>query len=177
MPTVVQFRRGTTTQNNNFTGAVGEISVDTELDTLRVHDGTTAGGFELVNTTAVQSVANKSFTASTFADNLIQGDATGTDVTVGTAVEVDSFAHNSSVTSLEYLVLASDGVAGETQTSKYVATYDGTNAAGSEYGVVFTGSGTLGTLSFNVDGDNLKLYFTRAGSNTVSVKVFKTVIQ
>ena len=44
MPTQVQWRRGTTTQNNSFTGAEGELSVDTTLDTLRVHDGSTAGG-------------------------------------------------------------------------------------------------------------------------------------
>ena len=48
MPTVVQFRRGTTAQNDAFTGAVGEISVDTQKDTIRVHDGSTAGGFELL---------------------------------------------------------------------------------------------------------------------------------
>jgi len=47
MPTQVQFRRGTTTQNNSFTGAVGELSVDTTLDTVRVHDGSTAGGHRL----------------------------------------------------------------------------------------------------------------------------------
>ena len=47
MPTQVQFRRGTTTQNNAFTGAVGEISVDTTLDTVRIHDGSTAGGHRL----------------------------------------------------------------------------------------------------------------------------------
>ena len=47
MPTQVQFRRGTTTQNDNFTGAVGEISVDTTLDTIRVHDGSTGGGHRL----------------------------------------------------------------------------------------------------------------------------------
>jgi len=46
MPTVLQFRRGTTAQNNAFTGAAGEISVDTDNDSLRIHDGTTAGGFE-----------------------------------------------------------------------------------------------------------------------------------
>ena len=34
MPTVVQLRRGTTAQNDVFTGAVGEISVDTTLNTL-----------------------------------------------------------------------------------------------------------------------------------------------
>lgn len=40
----VQLRRGTTAQNNNFTGAVGEVTVDTTAKTLRVHDGTTPGG-------------------------------------------------------------------------------------------------------------------------------------
>ena len=48
MPTVLQFRRGTTTQNNAFTGALGEITYDTTVDTLRVHDGSTAGGFAMV---------------------------------------------------------------------------------------------------------------------------------
>ena len=47
MPTQVQFRRGTTAQNNNFTGAIGEISVNTSNNTIRVHDGSTVGGFEL----------------------------------------------------------------------------------------------------------------------------------
>ena len=47
MPTQVQFRRGTTAQNNSFTGAAGEISVNTSNNTIRVHDGATAGGFEL----------------------------------------------------------------------------------------------------------------------------------
>ena len=40
----VQFRRGTETENNAFTGAVGEITVDTTNKQLRVHDGSTAGG-------------------------------------------------------------------------------------------------------------------------------------
>jgi hypothetical protein len=40
----VQLRRGTTAENNSFTGAVGEITVDTTLSTIRVHDGVTQGG-------------------------------------------------------------------------------------------------------------------------------------
>ena len=47
MPTQIQFRRGTVAQNNSFTGAAGEISVNTDIDARRVHDGSTAGGFEL----------------------------------------------------------------------------------------------------------------------------------
>ena len=52
MPTQVQFRRGTTAQNNSFTGAAGEITVNTSNNTLRVHDGSTAGGFELATSNA-----------------------------------------------------------------------------------------------------------------------------
>jgi len=48
MPTVLQFRRGSTSQNNSFTGALGEITVDTTVDALRIHDNSTAGGFETV---------------------------------------------------------------------------------------------------------------------------------
>ena len=64
MATQVQFRRGTTTQNNAFTGANGEISVDTDIRTLRIHDGTTGGGSAtLMNTTTAQTALNKTFSS------------------------------------------------------------------------------------------------------------------
>jgi len=47
MATQVQLRRGTATENNSFTGAQGELSYDTTNKRVRVHDGSTAGGFEL----------------------------------------------------------------------------------------------------------------------------------
>ena len=40
----IQIRRGSATEHQNFTGAVGEITMDTTNNTLRVHDGETAGG-------------------------------------------------------------------------------------------------------------------------------------
>ena len=48
MPTQLQFRRGTTAQNNSFTGAVGELSIDTDTKNIRIHDGSNAGGAELI---------------------------------------------------------------------------------------------------------------------------------
>ena len=48
MPTVLQFRRGTAAQNDSFTGSAGELTIDTSNKTLRVHDGATAGGSQLV---------------------------------------------------------------------------------------------------------------------------------
>ena len=47
MPTVLQHRRGTATQNNAFTGSAGELTVDLTNRTIRVHDGSTAGGNRL----------------------------------------------------------------------------------------------------------------------------------
>lgn len=45
--TQVKRRRGTTAENDAFTGAEGEIVVDTERHELRVHDGSTVGGYRI----------------------------------------------------------------------------------------------------------------------------------
>jgi len=74
MSTQVQFRRGTTTQNNAFTGAAGEISVDTDLKTIRLHDGTTAGGgATMLNNISAQTALNKTFSTG----SVWQGSAVG----------------------------------------------------------------------------------------------------
>ena len=44
MPTSVQFRRGTSSNNSTFVGLDGEITIDTTDWTLRIHDGVTPGG-------------------------------------------------------------------------------------------------------------------------------------
>lgn len=49
----VQLRRGTTSGHSSFTGVVGEVTVDTDKDTLVVHDGSTAGGFPLAKESAL----------------------------------------------------------------------------------------------------------------------------
>lgn len=57
MATQVQFRRGTATQNNAFTGSEGELSVNLSNYSLRLHDGVSAGGYE---------IARQDFTNATF---------------------------------------------------------------------------------------------------------------
>ena len=44
MATVLQLRRGNTATMQTFTGAAGEIVVNTDTDTVHVHDGSLAGG-------------------------------------------------------------------------------------------------------------------------------------
>ncbi len=47
MSTQIRFRRGTTAEHANFTGAMAEVTVDMDKMTLVVHDGSTAGGIPL----------------------------------------------------------------------------------------------------------------------------------
>ena len=58
MPTQLQFRRGTTSQNNSFTGAVGELSIDTDTENIRIHDGSSAGGAEIVPAGTIVAFGN-----------------------------------------------------------------------------------------------------------------------
>jgi hypothetical protein len=84
----VQIRRGTTTEHSTFTGAVGEITVDTTKDTLVVHDGSLAGGYPLARATGdqlfvnvVETVYNLSGTAIDASNGNIQYKTIGANTT------------------------------------------------------------------------------------------------
>ena len=72
----IQLRRGTTAQINAFTGAVGEVSVDTDKDVLVVHDGVTAGGFPV----AARANANGSVSIIAKDGSVITTITTGTKI-------------------------------------------------------------------------------------------------
>lgn len=71
MSTEVRWRRGTTGEHASFTGANGEVTVDTTKKTLVVHDGVTPGGWPIgtsggatntVNSIAALRLLNKTTT-------------------------------------------------------------------------------------------------------------------
>ena len=64
----IQFRRGTTTEHNSFTGLLGEVTVDTTKKTIVVHDGSNAGGSAL----ALEGAATNT-TTGTFSSNVTIG--------------------------------------------------------------------------------------------------------
>ena len=47
MAKLLQHRGGTATEHSSFTGSAREVTVDTTNNTLRVHDGSNAGGTQL----------------------------------------------------------------------------------------------------------------------------------
>ena len=110
MATQVQFRRGTTAQNNSFTGVVGEISVNTSINALRIHDGSTSGGFELAKSNLSNISSVGVVTATTFVGALTgtasnvttNANLTGHVTSVGNAAVLGSF------TSLQLLTALTD---------------------------------------------------------------------
>src|SRR5262249_35831977 len=56
MPKQVQLRRGTTAEHSTFTGAVGELTIDTYKKTAVVHDGSKVGGNPLARQTSLDAL-------------------------------------------------------------------------------------------------------------------------
>ena len=57
----LQLRRGSTSQHSSFTGAVGEVTVDTDKKVVVVHDGSTAGGTPLAKAADVTVLDEDNF--------------------------------------------------------------------------------------------------------------------
>ena len=69
--TKVLFKRGNTVQNAAYTGINGEITVDTQAKTLRIHDGVTTGGNVIVAGGVVGSYSNTNAAAYIPTDSTI----------------------------------------------------------------------------------------------------------
>ena len=58
----IQHIRGTTAQNDAFTGKSGELTIDTDTNEVRVHDGSTAGGHRLYTKAEVDTLLSSKTT-------------------------------------------------------------------------------------------------------------------
>ena len=153
MPTTLQFRRGTTAQNNAFTGSLGEITVDTDLDTLVVHDGTTAGGHTLVTDTATQTLTNKTLTSPNI-----------------TGLQLGGVAVTATAAELNYV----DGVTSAIQTQlNALPQTDGTNASGT-WGISISGTAALATsvtaTANNTTNETVYLTFVDGATGTQGIE-------
>jgi len=77
MATQVQYRRGSGAQVAAFTGALGEMVVDTTNWVLNVADGVTVGGFSMAGVTATQTLTNKTLTSPTISSPSVTGTVVG----------------------------------------------------------------------------------------------------
>ena len=94
MAKLLKLRRGTTSQHGSFTGAEGEVTVDTDKETLVVHDGSTAGGHpvaaeDLANvssSTIAGRLSNDSLATSKLASGALPTDVTVASANLGTGI-------------------------------------------------------------------------------------------
>ena len=112
MAKLLKLRRGTTTQHGSFTGAEGEVTVDTDKETLVVHDGSTAGGHPV----AAEDMANVS--SSDIVGRLAAGSIVHAKL-AGDAVDGDNLADNACDSehytdgSIDHVHLAADCIDGD----------------------------------------------------------------
>jgi len=152
----LQLRRGSTVQHSTFTGAIGEITVDTDLQTIRVHDGSTPGGIPLVSGGSVFNILQYE-----------SGIITGTSLT-----SLDSFDATEHRTA-KYLAQIVDGAA--VHSSEIIVTHNGTNAYITEYGIITSGS-ELGEFTVTLSGSVLTLKFTPTGATSMIIKLVRMSI-
>ena len=96
MAKLLKLRRGTTSQHSSFTGAEGEVTVDTNKDTLVVHDGSTAGGHPV----AAEDMANVSAAniKGRLGTTLTNAEINGSAAIAGTKISPDFGSQNITTT-------------------------------------------------------------------------------
>lgn len=143
MTTQIKRRRGTTTEHSTFTGAEGELTIDTTKDTVVVHDGSTAGGHPLAKESSLTGKVDTSgdtMTGDLTVPNLIvSGNVDGRDVSAD-GTKLDGIEAGADVTDT-----ANVGAAGAVMTT--AATGQANMPAGTT--AQRTGSPVAGALRFN----------------------------
>ena len=180
MPTQLQLRRGTTSQNNSFTGAAGEISIDSDLDQIRIHDGSTAGGIKIpgtglafgaagntnpaTNTVSVGTPANVVIRSATGqSGNVIIGDATATS---GASLDVRGTANVGALTSTSHTSTGNIQGVNITATTAFLPDASDGAALGSsslEFSDLFLADGAV--VSFGDDQEITLTHVADAGLN------------
>ena len=168
MSTQVQYRRGTNSENNTFTGALAEITVDTTNWVLRLHDGVTVGGAQtLIGNSAIQTLSNKTLAAPT-----ITGNITGNVVPVANLVY--SLGAPDKMWASVYVggntiylgSLQLKDIGGNTFA---VYTSDGTTPANIDVGNIDVSAITQGNTTIGISQANGNAYITVTGTSNVAV--------
>ena len=161
MAKLLKLRRGSTSGHSSFTGAEGEVTIDTTKDTAVVHDGSTAGGRPLaredLNNVTSATIAGKLGADSLTTSKLAAG-ALPTDVTVASANIVDGSIVNADVN-------ASAAIAG----TKVAPAFGSQNLSTS--GTAATGALTVTgniAVSGTVDGVDVAALNTTVGNLGIS---------
>ena len=182
MAKLLKLRRGTTSQHSSFTGAEGEVTVDTDKESLVVHNGSNAGGYPIaredMSNVSSASIAGRLGTDAITPAKIAAG-TLPTDVTVASANIVDGTIVNADVN-------ASAAIAG----TKVSPNFGSQNIVTTGTASIGGGGITLGTadsssghlnayeaMTFNIDTDNddtnRTFKFSTNGASGSGTELFK----
>jgi hypothetical protein len=196
MATQVQNRRGTTAEHSTFTGAVGELTVDTTKDVVVVHDGSTAGGFPTLRqdqanlptsapSNGVYIPSSNNVAISTNSSQRLLIDASGNISATGTATAASFIPTSSTVPANGmYLKQANEVAFAQNSTTRLIIGADGqvyVGAFDTSAAVLNIGAGATGNRYAQLDlvGDTtytdagFRILRDNTGANAVSYIVHR----
>ena len=159
MAKLLKLRRGTTTQHGSFTGAEGEVTIDTTKDTAVVHDGVQAGGRPLARED-MSNVSSASIAGQLGTDSIAVGKiAAGT---LPSDVKVTDSNVSGNLTIVNADVTSSAAIAG-TKISPDFGSQNITTTGNANISGDVTLGGTRPRLNFYDSSDNPDLAFIMDG--------------
>jgi len=184
MATAIQRRRGTTTQHGSFTGLAGEITIDTDKNTVVVHDGSTAGGVPLATAAQVTALGGADITDVVAGNGLSGGAASGSatialDLNELTAAAVDVAADSIAIVdagdsngskkeSIADLVSAIAG-SGLNATNGVLAISETGDISAVTAGDGLSGGGSSGAVSLALDLNELTAATVAVASDSIAI--------
>jgi hypothetical protein len=187
MATQLQLRRGSTAQTAIFTGAVAEVTVDTDQKTVVVHDGVTVGGTYIItkgqldsnvsilqginttqntNITAVNGFAAGAFNTANGANGLAQGAFNAANTNAGSIAVIQGIdlTQNTNITAVNNFATSAYNQAN-------TATTTATGANGLAQGA-FNQANTATTTVSQVNGYAQSAYATANVANGLAQAAF-----
>ncbi len=159
MATAIQRRGGTTAEHANFTGLAREITIDTDKNTVVVHDGTTAGGHPLATSAELAAISGTvgnivaDITGVIAGNGLTGGADSGNanlNVGAGFGITVSSDAVSISNADVRALFSVSGDLSYNVSTGVFSFTNDAGDIESVTAGNGLVGGGTSGAVSLDI---------------------------
>jgi len=182
----LQFRKGTTAEHSGFIGLIGEITYDSDLKTIRVHDGVTPGGHLVGGSLSNNPVTATTGTFSGLIANTVDldgGHIDGTEIGATTSAAGTFTVLTSNIVDLNggnvdgTIVGATSSAAGTFSflTSDSID-LNGGNVDGTIIGATVSAAGTFSTMTTSgADIDGGTIDGTLIGSSVSSSAIFTSM--